>query len=230
MGISQEILKLIACLTMLIDHTGTVFLPYPILRIIGRIAFPIYAFLLCQGLMHTRHPGKYLLRLLLVLVITELPFDFLFHGGITFQYQNAMLTLLLGLLMGLCIRKTASRLMQLLLVIPFALLAHIARGSYGSYGICIIALFIFSPCTPHPRLTEALVLGTLGLFMSESAVLIFGIPIPIQLFALLALIPVALYNGKKSTASPVIQWSFYLFYPVHLIILFLLKAFLSANC
>ena len=230
MGISQEILKLIACLTMLVDHIGYVFLPYPILRIIGRLAYPIYAFLLCQGLQHTKNPRKYLLRMLLVLLITELPYDLLFRGEWTLEHQNVMFTLLLGLLMGLCIRKASALPVKLLLVVPFALLAELARTDYGGYGILIIALFLFSQNVRHPRLFEAAGLFFLSLFMSQSAVLIWGFPVPIQLFTLVALIPISLYNGKKSTAAPVLQWGFYLFYPVHLVILFLIQVFISSNC
>ena len=230
MGISQEVLKLIACLTMLVDHIGYVFLPYPILRIIGRLAYPIYAFLLCQGLRHTKNPGKYLLRMLLVLLITELPYDLLFRGQFTWEHQNVMFTLLLGLLMGLCIRKVSSLPVKLLLVIPFALLAELMHTDYGGYGILVIAIFIFSQYAPRPRLVEAICLFPLSLFMSKSAVLIFGFPVPIQLFSIVALIPIGLYNGKKSTASPALQWSFYLFYPVHLVVLFLIQLFISSNC
>ena len=230
MGISQEVLKLIACLTMLIDHIGYVFLPYPILRIIGRIAYPIYAFLLCQGLHHTKNPGKYLLRMLLVLVITELPYDLLFRGEWTWVHQNVMFTLLLGLLMGLCIRKVSALPVKLLLTVPFALLAELARTDYGGYGILIIALFMLSHYAPHPRLVEAIGLFAFSLFLSQSAVLIWGLPVPIQLFTLVALVPISLYNGKKSTSSPALQWAFYLFYPVHLVILFLIRVFISSNC
>ena len=230
MGISQEILKLIACVTMLIDHIGYTFLHYPFLRIIGRLAFPIYAFLLSQGLRHTKSPGKYALRMFLLLVISELPFDILFFGSIDFTHQNVMFTLLLGLLMGLCIKKTPPLLLKILWVIPFTLLAELLRTDYGGYGICIIALFILSEYTPHPRLIETLGLALMGLFISETAVLILGLPIPMQFFTLVALIPISLYNGKKSIPGPALQWAFYLFYPAHLVILFLVKAIISSNC
>ena len=96
-GLSQEGLKLIACVTMLIDHIGAVFFPYAIgLRIIGRISFPIYCFLLAEGVHHTRSPLKYGLRLLLVAVISELPYDFLFYGRFTWLRNSVMVTLLLG--------------------------------------------------------------------------------------------------------------------------------------
>ena len=83
-GISQEGLKLLACLTMLIDHIGALFFPqFQWMRIIGRLSFPLYCFLLSEGIHYTRNPMKYGLRLLLVAVLTELPYDLLFRGEFT---------------------------------------------------------------------------------------------------------------------------------------------------
>ena len=157
MGISQEILKLIACLAMLIDHIGYVFFPTSdLLRIIGRIAFPIYCFLLCQGLSYTKNPVRYILRLVLILIISEIPYDLLFYGKLTFDYQNVMFTLLLGLTMGLCIRRIPSLSIKILCILPFAIAADLLCADYGFYGICVIALFLLSASTDHPRLTECI--------------------------------------------------------------------------
>ena len=97
-GLSQETLKLIACLTMLLDHIGAVFMPGSVLRDIGRLSFPIFCFLLSEGVFHTRDPRKYALRLTLGMFLAELPFDFAFYGGIHWGHQNVMLTRLLGFL------------------------------------------------------------------------------------------------------------------------------------
>ncbi|MBQ5865712.1 MAG: hypothetical protein IIW56_03400 [Oscillospiraceae bacterium] len=98
----QEGLKLIACLTMLIDHFGHTIVPclpvpymanlYYACRIIGRIAFPIYCFLLAEGMYHTRNPGKYIGRLAIGILLAEIPFDLLFEGGISWEYQSVMVT------------------------------------------------------------------------------------------------------------------------------------------
>ena len=90
-GISQEGLKLLACITMLIDHIGATLMIrliqetsandaslvwlYYLMRIIGRIAFPIYCFLLVEGAAHTRDPKKYGLRLFVGMLLSEIPFD-----------------------------------------------------------------------------------------------------------------------------------------------------------
>jgi len=231
MGISQELLKLIACLTMLIDHIGYVFFPANnILRVIGRISFPLYCFLLCQGLLHTKKPLRYFLRFLAVMVISEIPFDLLFFGGITLAHQNVMFTLLLGLLMGLCIRRIPQLPLKMLCVVPFAFAAELLQADYGGYGIFIIALFLFSQHTAHPRLTELLGLFLFAICQYDVQITILGIDLPFQLFAMLSMVPICLYNGKKVTASPFVKWGFYLFYPLHLVVLLLIKSLISANC
>ena len=201
----QEDLKLIACITMLIDHFGHAIVPelpvpymaelYYACRIIGRIAFPIYSFLLA-----------------------ELPFDILFEGHLTWAYQSVMVTLTLGAVMLLCMQKAEKKWLKLLIAIPFGVLAELAKSDYGGWGIAMIAVF---------ALTDRLGLQLLGLLlinsMMESALLpIFGIPVSVQLFAVFALIPIALYSGQKRTHSRVVQWGFYLFYPLHLLILWII--------
>ena len=94
-------LKMIAITTMLIDHVGAVLLPqYPILRIIGRIAFPIFCFLLVEGFMHTHDVIRYMTRIGLFALISEIPFDLLFYGRILDgTHQNVFFTLFIGLVM-----------------------------------------------------------------------------------------------------------------------------------
>ena len=108
-SISQEGLKLLACVTMLIDHIGAVFFPqFQWLRIIGRLSFPIYCFLLAEGVHYTRNPAKYGLRLLLVAGLAELPYDLLFYGKLTWAKNSVMVTLLLGFLAGIAMKRSKS--------------------------------------------------------------------------------------------------------------------------
>ena len=227
--LSQEALKLIACITMLIDHFGAAIvieLPvahmadlYYACRIIGRIAFPIYGFLLAEGMRHTRNTGKYILRLAVGILLAELPFDFLFEGGFTWADQSVMVTLTLGAVMLLCMQKTERKLLKLLLILPFAILADLAKSDYGAGGIVMIAVF---------ALLDQPILQTIAVFLvnwqmlPSEGVIIFGVLIIIQLLATLAMIPIALYDGRKLTHSRAIQWGFYLCYPVHLLILWLI--------
>ena len=109
--LSQEALKLIACITMLIDHIGISIVPheealYYVCRCIGRLAFPIYCFLLVEGMQRTRDPVKYILRLGFAALLAELPFDIFHKGGINWAGQSVMVTLTLGAVMLLGMKKT----------------------------------------------------------------------------------------------------------------------------
>ena len=227
----QESLKLIACITMLIDHFGHAIVPYlPVpymvefyyaCRIMGRLAFPIYCFLLVEGMHHTRSPKKYILRLGVGILLAELPFDILYEGGISWAYQSVMVTLTLGAIMLLCMQRVEKKGLKLLLVIPFAILAELAKCDYGSWGIVMIAVF---------ALFDRLSMQTMGILLvnacMESAMIpIFGIPMSVQLFATFAMVPIALYSGRKLSHSRTVQWAFYLFYPVHLLLLWIVFGF-----
>ena len=143
--IPQEVLKLIACITMFIDHFGHAIVPYftvPYVeefyytcRVIGRIAFPIYCFLLVEGMQKTRYPYKYILRLAIGILLAELPFDILFEGGFSWAAQSVMVTLTLGAIMLLCMQKTETPWLKLLLAVPFALVAELTKCDYGGWGI-----------------------------------------------------------------------------------------------
>ena len=218
-GISQEGLKLIACVTMLIDHIGAVLVPYTELRIIGRLAFPIYCFLLAEGIAHTRNPKKYALRLGIGALLAEVPFDLLFFGELTFAHQSVMITLLLGFLMAMWARKTGN------ILLPFAVCffgAELLGTDYGGYGVALIALFLVSADKPHKQLIQTLGMAVLMLLMGSMPVAVIGIRVPIQLFAVLAMVPICYYSGKKATSSVWVQRVFYLFYPVHLAVLLLI--------
>lgn len=229
----QEVLKLIACVTMLIDHFGAAIVPllpltnmvtvYYICRGIGRIAFPIYCFLLVEGMHHTRNAGKYILRLAIGILLAELPFDLLFEGGFSWAYQSVMVTLTLGAVMLLCMEKTQKKGLKLLLVIPFAVVAEIAKCDYGGWGIAMIAVFALLDRFSSQFLGVLLV----SAIMPSAMISIFGIHISAELAALGAMLPIYYYSGEKLTHSRVIQWGFYLFYPVHLLILLLILVFLG---
>lgn len=214
-GLSQEGLKLIACASMLLDHIGAALAPGALwLRIIGRIAFPIYCFLLVEGVYHTRHPGRYALRLVIGVVLSELPFDLLFYGGWTWAHQSVMVTLLLAFGMALVMKNTKSPLLKLLAVAAAAVLAKLLRPDYGWFGILVVALFVLVRGSEFRLLILALGLPALALLTRRAE---------IELFYVGAVIPIAFYTGRKATASPAVQWAFYLFYPAHLAALWVIK-------
>ena len=218
--LSQEMLKLIACVTMLLDHIGATILPSTGLRMIGRASFPIFCFLLAEGIAYTRNPKKYGLRLLIGALLAEIPFDLLFYGRLTFEHQNVMVTLLLGFLMAQWMKKTGN------IMLPFAvcfLSAEFLNTDYGGFGVVLIALFYISREHPQKFLIQLIGLAVTMCMMNSMEVAIGLVRVPIQLFALLAMVPIYFYSGEKTTQNVWIQRAFYLFYPVHLAILLLLK-------
>ena len=231
-GLPQEVLKLIACVTMLVDHFGHAIVPglpvphmvelYYACRIIGRIAFPIFCFLLVEGMRRTRNPQKYILRLGIGVLLAEIPFDLLFEGGFSWEYQSVMVTLTLGALMLYCMRKTEKKWWKLLMVLPFAVLAELAKCDYGGWGIAMIAVFALLDRFPLQFVGVLLVAAA----MPSAGITVFGVFFSCELAALLAMLPIGFYSGRKLTYNRALQWGFYLFYPVHLLILWLILSFI----
>ncbi len=215
-GISQEGLKLLACISMLVDHIGAALLPDVIaLRILGRLAFPLYCFLLAQGVRHTSDPVRYGLRLLIAMVVAELPFDLLFSGGFTWQRQSVMVTLVLIYLMAMVMCNTKNTFFRLLTAFACAAAGEFLRCDYGGLGVLMGALFL---------VTNDMALQLCGIiaisYLMPSAA---WMGIPIQAFSAAALLPMALYQGGKHTGSKALQYAFYGFYPAHMMILWLIS-------
>lgn len=221
--ISQEGLKLIACMTMLADHIGAVFFPGSVLRVIGRLAFPIYCYLLTEGVLHTKDRRKYGQRLLIGIFLAELPYDFLFYGGWYWGKQNVMLSLFLGYLYCVAALGVSNPGFRIALMMPFAFLAELLNVDYGCWGILMIGMFLLTKNQPRERLLQFLLLVPISWLLSEATVTIGALQLRLQLFAVLAMIPIALYDGTKRTGSLWIRRMFYLFYPAHLALLYLMK-------
>lgn len=211
---SQEGLKLLACTTMLIDHIGALMLHNIWFRIIGRLAFPIYCFLLVEGIHHSKNLKKYQNRMIFSAVLAEIPFDLAISGRLNFENCSVMVTLLLGFWAVRAMGKTRG-LWKWVVPVPFFLAAELMRTDYGGMGILMIVLFELTRGR-HEWLKAA---GMVTLNWQGS--LVFGVPV--QLYAVLALIPIWLYSGEKLTHNRVVQWAFYLFYPAHLLVLYFLR-------
>lgn len=223
-GISQEALKFIACVTMLIDHIGAVFVSGNMLRCIGRLSFPIFCFLIAEGAHYTRSPKKYALRMLLMAVLAEIPFEMAFFGSLTPYRQNVMLTLLMGFCALQVMKKCPNVLLKCLAAVPFAVLAEWMHADYGAEGVLVIALFGLTRDWKYQHLAQLLGLGLIFSQMSSAEIFrVGGLIVTMQELGALAVIPISLYSGKKATTSRAVQWGFYLFYPVHLLVLYLLK-------
>ena len=226
-GISQEGLKLIACLTMLLDHTAAVLVydywPYVVMRGLGRIAFPIYCFLLAEGAHYTKSPGRYALRLLIGALLAEIPFDLALFGHITWDYQSVMVTMLLGFgalwTMGKCERL----LLKGLGALPFIFLGDLLRTDYGSYGVLLIAMLGFFRDLPMGKVMQCVSICLVCALIPSLEIQVGIFRVSLELFGIVSIFPMLLYFGKKQTGSKPLQWAFYLFYPVHLAALCFLK-------
>lgn len=209
-------LKLLALITMIIDHVGAVFFPeYIWLRYIGRIAMPIYTFLLVQGYRYTKNFTRYVLRLCVFAVLSEVPYDLLFRRKwLEFGNQNVMFTLLLSLLVMRFLDLSAQKrnVFWLLCAAGFAALAYVFRVDYGIYGVLmVLSFYLFR----DRRGVDALVFSglTYGRCLLKNNT--------VQLWAVMASVPVFLYNGKKGALS--LKYFFYFAYPVHLLVLFAVR-------
>lgn len=200
-------LKLLAMLAMTADHIGAVFFPeIPLLRWIGRLAMPVLCFFIGEGLRHTRSPRRYLLRLTGFALLSELPFDLAFYGGIEWGHQNVYFTLTLGLLALWAIQ---SRGMEgWLLALTAALAAELLGCDYGMYGVLLILLLDRFHRARSEQLAGAALLN----------LAFFGLQT--QILSLIALPLLWLYNGKRGRDD---RRLFYLYYPAHLCVLGILR-------
>ena len=200
-------LKLLAMLAMTADHIGAVFFPeIPLLRWIGRLAMPVLCFFIGEGLRHTRSPRRYLLRLTGFALLSELPFDLAFYGGIEWGHQNVSFTLALGLLALWAIQ---SRGMEgWLLALTAALAAELLGCDYGMYGVLLILLLDRFHRARSEQLAAAALLN----------LAFFGLQT--QTLSLIALPLLWLYNGKRGRDD---RRLFYLYYPAHLCVLGILR-------
>lgn len=205
-------LKIIAIICMLVDHIGYIFYPgEPTFRIIGRLAFPIFCFLIVEGFHHTRNHLNYLIRLSIFAILSEIPFDLAFYGKIfDLQHQNVFITLALGLACIFCLEEMNT---QRRFTIPFVLVilaAYFSHCDYGIGGVLLICMFYLTRQTPWTRLFLC------GLILY----LFFG---AFELYGIAAMIPITLYNGKR---GPNVKMFFYWFYPVHLLVLYAVSVYL----
>ena len=212
------ILKIIALTSMIIDHYGAIFQSgVDIYRIIGRLAFPIYAFLLVEGYTHTRNVKKYASRLLLFALVSELPFDLAFYGGLGFIHQNIFFTLFIGLILIYLLDNKEGKynFNKNLLILGAFFIALLTSVDYSFVGIIYILIFYYTKEFPQPKK-----IYNQGLMILLTNLFTLGFR---QQFALLALPLIYFYNGKLGPNNKFLQVFFYAAYPLHLIIFYVLK-------
>lgn len=206
-GLNTFTLKMIAIITMLIDHIGHVLFPeVMILRIIGRISFPIFAYVLAEGFVYTTDVKKYLLRLGIFALLSEIPYDLAIMGSVLeFSHQNVFFTLFIGVLVLYLMSQVKNIILQYGVVAAGILVCSLLHTDYSNIGILLIFIFyVFR----ERKIEKLLIVG----------LIFIGLTSGLQLYALLALPLLALHNREQ---GPKIKAFFYLFYPAHLLILYL---------
>ena len=229
-SLSGSGLKWLAMLTMLLDHIGAVLLKpyladpaaaavYPVLRRIGRMSFPIYCFLLTEGVRHTAHPRRYALQLLGFALLSEPAFNYATLG----RWQdaghanNVLFTLLLSFLALQILRTLQTRFGQTApaaLVLggaaaaALAFFAELLGTDYGAVGVATVVLFyVLPPYFSKHRVGFAAAL--LPLCLTNS----------LEIFALPDVFLLDAYTGQRGRQNALF---FYAFYPAHLLLLGLL--------
>ena len=216
-------LKCVAILSMLVDHIGAGLFPDEMwMRIVGRLAFPIFAFLICEGFYHTRSVKRYAIRLGIFALISEVPFNLL-HSDHIFNpdAQNIFFTLLIGLLTIYGVekyRKHPRSYISPAILLTGIFIAQILRTDYGGFGVALIYIFYFFRNKRKIAVACLVAINIIyGLLQS------FGGFVPLQMFAGAAAIPVCMYNEKKGYSM---KYAFYVFYPVHIGVIIAVKYFM----
>lgn len=233
-GLTSNMLRILAMAFMICDHLWAKVVPgNDWMTYVGRMTFPIFAFMISEGFIHTSNLKKYILRLLAFAVISEIPFN-LFYGGSWFYpyHQNVMFTLLFGLLAIMLIDKAKKNrdaktiVKSALLVILLGIASFICFVDYGFWGFLIVIMFYLFRNFPFAWLAQlaAMVIINCELFEGQFIVVdLFGksFEFATQGFAVFSLIPIWLYGGRKGKSSKIMQYGFYAFYPLHMIIIYL---------
>lgn len=225
--LSGSTLKWIAIVTMLIDHIGAVLFEngfieaynrqlqgafsYSVthtiwyfdiwMRRVGRVAFPIFCFLLVEGFFHTSNRKKYAIRLGIFALVSEIPFDLAFRSSILeFTYQNVMFTLLIGFLTiwAMEVLRQKNQIWMVVAAGLGVLAGYLIKSDYGWKGIILILVFYLFYYEP----VEKTIAGCLALLWEAPACFAF--------------LSINLYNHKKGQS---LKYFFYWFYPVHIFIL-----------
>ena len=237
-------LKLIALICMFFDHTASVVLnSFPeqtaflqslsqIFWFLGRMAFPLYCFLLVEGFLHTKNLKKYAGRLLCLAILSEIPYDLAFNDTILeFGNNNVFFTLFLGLLLiwvvsfiekkGIAliakgknryfIKEIGYMAVGIVLFIAVFIAIDFLKSDYGFLGLLVIlAMYL---------LRQNVVLGAI-----LSAVILTVLSnAPMEIASVFSVVPIAFYNGEKGKSA---KSFFYSFYPMHLLLLAILREFL----
>ncbi|MEK3726288.1 MULTISPECIES: TraX family protein [Lysinibacillus] len=193
---------------MLIDHIGYIFFPdVMILRMIGRLSFPLFAYGIAIGMKRTKDVKKYGFRLLILALISQLPYQLVFGT----RYFNVLFTLFIGLFSLIILKANIKISIKISIIVGLTLISDLLNFEYGIYGVLLIICFYF--CDNNIKLVSSVTILTLV------GVIIYNYPM-IQLFSILAVLIIPLQKKFDFKISKIVS---YLFYPSHLILLWFIE-------
>ena len=211
---------------MVVDHAGLALFPnIGAFRCVGRLAFPIYCFLLTQGFLHTRDLRAYARRLTLFAILAEIPFDLLTFGRLSSGLeQNVLFSLLLGLLALHGARTLKRQRIHITLyAVILMLIAMIARVSFGWLVIALcLCFYYFRNNRMRMALCAGMILSVYSLSLHLSGVALSWVLV--SLCSLLALPVLLLYSSRRGARTPLLSFLFYAAYPLHMLALVLLRS------
>ena len=234
---SAFVLKLIAVITMTCDHISyLIFGHFSFLNYIGRIAFPIFAYQITEGYVHTSNLKKYFLRLLIFAVISQIPF-MLFHTMVSKGFHlNIFFTLLLGLLSILIYDKLnkmeynkklthiSYQILGVAIVLAISFLASFIKCDYGYFGV--LSIFIFYLFRNHKLFMNLGYITLVIFYYSKKLFFYFHTTyLLLTICTILPLVFINLYNHKKGKDT---KYFLYLFYPLHLLVLWAINFTVSS--
>ena len=222
---SGSTLKILACVAMFIDHFAKIYLikfdwarmtlfsifgrnfsVVQLMVMFGRFAFPIFAFLLVNGFLHTKDRKRYGLNLFIFALLSEIPFNLLFNNALTFPKQNVMFTLLLGYLALCCLDYFKGKpLISVFSIVLLYVMTRLIKADYGASGYLFILLLY--------GLRKEKAIQSLACSMLLS----------MKFMVFLSFIPINMYNGERGfIKTRFSKYCFYAFYPLHMLFIYLL--------
>lgn len=231
MRLTTSHIKIFAIAFMLIDHIGYVFFPQIFLfRMFGRLAFPLFAWLIANGAIHTHNMNRYLIRIFLLAIISQIPYLLMVHEvDPNYWDLNAIFSLFLGLFAIACFAITKHKLLRVIIIGIAVATAVICNIDYGGVGVLsVIFFYLFFNDIKKMALSQFLIyvipsiLDTELYLVSNQLDKIHMVTVA-EPMAVLALVFTALYTGKEGRK---LQFLFYAFYPLHLLLLYLVKRFM----
>lgn len=214
---SSAMLQIIALVTMAVDHVGYLLFPeLDILRMIGRLSFPLFAFMLVEGFLHTRGRWRYLGRLVLFAAISEVPYKIFTKGARWWLHiwgeplwNNVFFELMLIFIAVWSVQAALEKNKLFFLITALCIVTAGLMGTmYGWYGVVMgICFYIFR----KDRLLAVSCLTALTVIYCLQHWSVFQLP------AVLAAVPIWFYNGERGKRLP--KYFGYIFYPAHLLVI-----------